>query len=210
MQFKRKKILLLRPHPEGLKTKQDLEAKGAKVTWLPLIKIVEPAEGYERLDLALAHLDTYDGILITSAHAFGAIRSRNRRYREEKIIRADKSGAADIFRQLEKERIAGKRYLYPCSQLAAEDLPKVLGARGAIVDKVIAYETHFCRENYPLIGKAIEEGLDFIFIYSPSQFQALLEAIDHRKSLILANTLVAWGETTRRFIEVHGFNCRGR
>jgi uroporphyrinogen III methyltransferase/synthase len=160
-------IIVTRSRTQASDLVVTLEELGAAVVEFPTIKIVPP-DSYEPLDGAMARLDTYDWLIVTSANTVDYLWERLREAGKDaralghlqvaaigpataaKLasmgIIADyipkEYRAEGIIAGFEERGIAGKRYLLPRALQAREILPDTLRECGAaVVDVVPAYQT---------------------------------------------------------------------
>jgi uroporphyrinogen III methyltransferase/synthase len=143
-----------------------LRELGAEVLSLPTIRFEPPADPAP-LRAAIARLDTYDWVLVTSANtvdffldalwasgrdarAFGRARlgcigPATARRLQERGLRPDVVPEAfvaeGLLDALRAEGLAGRRVLIPRAEVAREVLPETLSAMGAEVDVVPVYRT---------------------------------------------------------------------
>lgn len=198
----------------GGETLTDLAAQlrrlGAEPLIAPTIAIAPPAD-FGPLDAAIGALDRYDGIAFTSANAVRAFRDRLALAgRDLAALAGLRCGAvglataaalaeagreADIVprRQMAEELVAafgdvaGRRILFPASDIARPTLPDGLRARGARVDVVIAYRTIPAapESDAPLVNLLRAGMVDAVTFTSPSTvrgFLDLLPAADLRRA----------------------------
>lgn len=157
-------IVITRPPGQAVELAALLEAAGARVTALPAISI-EPAENASRLDAALAALDTYDWVVLTSVNGVRALAERlaatGRDWSARGRARFAVIGPATA-RALEAQgiapdmmpdeyvaegildalgNVAGQHILLPRADIARQTLADELRLRGADVDEVAAYRT---------------------------------------------------------------------
>ncbi|HOE10465.1 MAG TPA: uroporphyrinogen-III C-methyltransferase [bacterium] len=160
-----KTIVNTRPSDQSAELCKALSDLGALVICLPMIRIVPP-EDPEPLRNAVRGLDRYDWILFTSSNAVDAffealfkegadarrlagcriatVGTKTEESLRERGIIADHTPeqfcSDALFQSLhERESLAGRRVLCPCSSIAPSHLENRLRAAGAVVDRVDAY-----------------------------------------------------------------------
>jgi uroporphyrinogen-III synthase len=152
-----------------------LQSAGARVLHCPSIQIVPP-EDFEPLRERIAHLNEYDWILFTSKNTVEAVAEvlesqllEKRVFGDCKIAVVGKAtGARLALLGLEPElvpsdysaeglaaaleqtgEVTGKKFLFPCSEIARDTLPNKLEELGGHVDRVVAYRTIVSTEPWP-------------------------------------------------------------
>ncbi len=156
-----KTILTTRAAAQSGELRARLEALGARVIECPTIEIV-PVEDWSAVDLAVAALNTYNWLLLTSANAVECLMKRvqlakitceipvavvgtatARRLREwglEPAIIPKEFRAEGLLKAMPTS-LAGLSILFPRAEVAREILPRELRRRGARVDVVTVYRT---------------------------------------------------------------------
>lgn len=160
-----KTILVTRATGQSSQFTEMLKAQGAKVIEMPTLVILPP-KSWEPLDLAIANLDSYDWLILTSANAvesfFARLRDRQKDSRALSKLKIAVVGnkTADILAKqgivpdlIPPDFIADKlvecfppakdlRILFPRVQTGGRDvLIEQLGGQGAIIDAIPAYES---------------------------------------------------------------------
>lgn len=225
-----KRIVVTRAVEQARDLVEQLEALGARVSILPLVRFAEPLDWGE-LDRALDSLSEYDWLFFTSQNAVDCF---SRRCHERGVApsgitpkiaavgpitaeaaRRDGFQVAHVAKQFRGAVLAGdlegeirhKRILLPRSDRANEDLPRQLRARGAIVAEVIAYRTLGPDSADVAAIKSIQTGkVDVVVFYSPSAFHHLLDLVDlsHLQSLVGKVCFAAIGPMTAQAIREAG------
>ena len=191
-------VVITRAAEQSRELKERLEKLGARVLLLPAVSFSEPADTTE-LDRAIASLETYDWLLLTSANAarFFAGRCRKLGRNPEGTDRprcaavgpATASAAAaegfaidyvaEEFLGLALARelgigLAGKRVLLPRSERAGRDLPDALKSAGAEVVEIVAYHTGGVGAAEPGVIEAMREArVDVVSFFSASAVENL-------------------------------------
>jgi uroporphyrinogen-III synthase len=191
-----------------------LRAAGAVVIEVPTVA-VEPPVDQGPLDAALAGLDSYDWLVLTSASGAAALGPR-RDGATPRLAAVGPATAAAMTglgwpsawtpstangRTLARELPVrpGERVLLLRSDLADRMLPSALAARGAIVDDVIAYRTVPRRDPAPELAQAF----DAVVLMSPSAVDGLLNALGDAARLA-GKVLIAAGPTTAAHLAKRG------
>ncbi|MFQ5612317.1 MAG: uroporphyrinogen-III synthase [Anaerolineae bacterium] len=197
-----KRVLLTRPAGQNADFARRLRAAGAIPVEFPTIRI-GPPDDPAPLDGALANLDAYDWLIFTSANGVehfwrrlqlaGAGRVKLDRVRiavvgpataaalMQRKIAVDLIPAEHIAEGLLEAigDVRGQRVLLPAADIARPTLAEGLQAKGAIVDRVVAYQTRPVEEAGDL--RAHLGGLDILTFASSSAvrgFAHLLEGPD--------------------------------
>ncbi len=198
-----RRVAVTRPRERAAALVAALEALGAEVVAAPAIAVAPPAS-YEALDAALAALARYDWLALTSAAAVDAVADRlaalgapagaplppgprvaavgrataeaaRRRLGRVDLVPAVHAadGLADAM-----PGVRGARVLFPAADRARDALPSVLRARGALVDRVVAYRTVDAPPDAlaALATAAAAGALDAVLVASPSAAGALVRA----------------------------------
>jgi uroporphyrinogen III methyltransferase/synthase len=180
------RILVTRSADQAPALSDALAARGAEPVVIPTIRIVAPAS-YAQLDRAIAGLAKTDYLVLTSVVP--------ENYRAEGVV------------ALLKERVSGKRVLYPKAALARELIPAELAKAGAEVVAPTAYASAAPEDAPHRLGRALAEGLDLLTFTASStvdNFVNLLGAED----LVLARQVpvASIGPLTTATAKNHGFN----
>lgn len=187
-------MLVTRAPHQARALAQPLEARGAEVVVAPVIDTVEPGS-WAPADAAIAELERYDWIVLTSTNAvdrfFGRMDDRGVALPEAGGIRIAVVGAATAARLAERgivpdlvpedfraegliERFRslgvtpGTRFLLPRAERAREILPEALSADGAEVDVVPVYRTVPATPDPAVVDRLAKGEVDFITFTSPS------------------------------------------
>jgi uroporphyrinogen III methyltransferase / synthase len=198
-----KRIVITRSAAQSEAIRRELAARGAIPVVVPLVAFAEP-EDFAPLDAAIAEIQRFDWMILTSAQAVRALVKRCEELkrsllRSEKKLRIACVGpvSAEAARQaglpiefvaethsgagLAEElgnRLYGAKVLLPRSDRANPDLPPALKRYGAEVTEVIAYRT--------LRPTATDEGnlrqiadgaADAVLFFSPSAVHHFVELL---------------------------------
>jgi uroporphyrinogen-III synthase len=214
-----RRVAVTRPRERAAALVAALEGLGATVLATPAVTVVPP-ESYAALDDALARLLDYDWLALTSAAAVDAVADRlalrpellahlppvaavgaaTARAAQARLGRADlvpPVHAADALGDAFPYP-RGTRVLFPCADRARDALPDVLRARGATVDRVVAYRT------LPASPEALAEcaarardgTLAAVLLASPSAAGAVARACGAALTAPTAPALVCIGPAT--------------
>lgn len=155
-----------------------LRERGIDVWELPAIQIAPPVS-WDALDSALGSREPYDWIVVTSGNAARAVVERaqeNSFALTQSQIAAVGDATADVLQRggyrvdvipsvstgerlceelLEREDLAEKRVLFPCSDIALPTVPERLRTAGAIVHEAVCYRTM----SVPIDGSAVIDAV---------------------------------------------------
>jgi uroporphyrinogen III methyltransferase / synthase len=195
-----RRILVTRRPEQSSSLVARLREAGATVVEVPLLEIAPP-EDAAPLDEALYAVDRYDWIAFTSANAVRAVADRLRALAPaphwpriasvgpattEAIhehlpgARVDVEPPSDfraegLLAALENGEVRARRFLLPVSHKAREILADGLAARGARVDRVVAYRTLTPANAATALGEALAAGVDVVTFASPSAVESFVE-----------------------------------
>ncbi|MGI9612214.1 MAG: uroporphyrinogen-III synthase, partial [Acidimicrobiales bacterium] len=152
-------VVVCRAEAEARPLLEELESRGASTVALPLHRLAAPADGGAALDDAIADIDAYTWLAVTSANGVRALASRlgdgiptslsvaavgpaTADALAELAIHVDlvpsRATAADLVAAFPIAE-AGSRVLAPLNEAAADTLAAGLEAKGYTVDRVDAY-----------------------------------------------------------------------
>jgi uroporphyrinogen III methyltransferase/synthase len=218
-------VIVLSTRPERTPAFETiLEQTGCEVVHIPLIRIEAP-ESWEALDTALARLDRYAGVLLTSLQA---VRWFVRRLEERGIDRAllpplhavgAKTAAEAAAHGLEVEeipssaygatlaaelpKVEGRLFLQPTSDIAREEVVDGIRARGGDVEQVQAYRTLPASEDALRdVRNLHHRGIGCVAFFSPSAVRQFAAALPEWRQD--ATALAVIGRTTAAEAESHG------
>ena len=189
-----RRVLVTRHWPELM---TGLASLGAIASEVPLIELRPPSDP-RPLDAALGDLGRYDWMVFTSANAVEAVSTRMAALavalpagvslasvgpatteavraawpgtRVEIEPAADFRGAGLVSALAPAVR-KGQRVLLPVSDRAAETVSRGLTARGALVDRVVAYRT-VSADGGQALAQMLRDGVDAAVLASPSAVEA--------------------------------------
>jgi uroporphyrinogen III methyltransferase/synthase len=204
--------------------RERLPLLGAEILECPAIDVIPPEDPKPLRD-CLQKLPDYAWILFTSKHAveavfeelrlmgrdgrsFGACQigvagSATARRLEEYGILADlipqeSSGRGLAKALIERGSLQGKRFLFPASEIAREELPEKLSAEGGAVDRVTAYRTVTFQGEWPFHDRVLSGKVDALCFASPSAVTGFREKVGMEgfERLFSDSTVFSIGPTT--------------
>jgi uroporphyrinogen-III synthase len=190
-----RRIVVTRAAAQSKELRERLEALGAEVVLLPLVRFLEP-ENTADLDCAIRSLEEFDWIIFTSANAvtfflgrcralgcrpaggrtkIAAVGSATRSALEKEGLRAslvpEEFSGAELATKLSPV-IFGTSVLLPRSDRATAELPVMLRRAGANLTEVIAYMTARPEAfDVDLIEEITGGQADAVTFFSPSAFR---------------------------------------
>ena len=204
-----RRVLVTRAAEQAAALSDALARLGAEPIIVPTIAIVPP-KSFAELDQAIARLDQIDYLLLTSVNAVTAFFDRlttlgydHRALGHLQTVAVGPKSAAtlenfgvtadlvpDDFRAegvvaLLKDRVSGKRLLYPKAALARDLIPAELTAAGAEVIAPVAYASAVPVNAASRLQSALVEGLDLLTFTASSTVQNFVDLLD-AESLQLA------------------------
>jgi uroporphyrinogen-III synthase len=189
-----KRIVITRAATQSEALSKQLSMLGAIPVILSLVTFAEP-EDFSALDQAIAQMDRFDWVILTSGQSVRAIVARSESLKiplgqagKKSLIAAVGPASAEAVRlaglpveyvatvhngvALAEElgkRLRGQRVLLPRSDRANPDLPAALKRHGALVTEVVAYRTlqptDVDKQN---LGRLVTGEADAILFFSPS------------------------------------------
>ena len=206
------RVLVTRAGDQAATLTAALHEIGIDPVVVPTIEIVPPVSFVE-LDHAIAELDQVDYLILTSVNAVNAFIDRLvAQGRNPQTLSAMQTVAvgpksaealaargvtADLIPKdyraegvvaLLKDRVSGKRLLYPKAALARDLIPAELTAAGAEVIAPIAYASAPPVDAAEKLQKALADGLDLLTFTASSTVQNFVALLD-TESLILAKQI---------------------
>ncbi len=208
-------VLITRPREQGAEFASLLASEGIRPLFFPAIEILPP-ESWTALDDALARMESFDGIIFTSANAVAAffdrreaagfaggeggalppccaVGEKTRRAAEARGARCTAVPETYDGRHLAEAigGAAGRRFLLPQSDIGREEIAALLEQAGASVERVTAYRTAAPSgaERSRLENMLVEGEVDCIAFFSPSaarNFAALIPAFKQATILVAA------------------------
>jgi uroporphyrinogen III methyltransferase/synthase len=197
-----RRVLVTRAADQAAALSDALARLGAKPITVPTIAIVPP-QSFVELDRAIARLDQVDYLLLSSANAVTAFFDRLSALGHDPralghlqtVAVGPKSAAAlhsygvtadlvpDDYRAegvvaLLKDRVSGKRLLYPKADLARDLIPQELTAAGAEVIAPVAYASAVPAGAAKSLQNALAGGLDLLTFTASSTVRNFVELLD--------------------------------
>lgn len=194
-----RRVLVTRAAHQAGKLSEGLRALGAEPVEVPVLEI-RPPESFEPLDAALATLDRYDWLILTSANTVRAIAERAAELGIEWVqqpllkVAAIGESTAAAARNLGLEitfipesyvaeslvaglavHTAGKAILLARAAAARDVIPDALRAAGASIDVVDAYRNVLPEAAPDLLRQALADGIDAATFTSSSSVTHLAE-----------------------------------
>ena len=199
MNLTNKRVLITRPRAQAEEFASTLKAVGAKPIFFPVIKIVPP-DNFSVLDYAIRSLEQYDWLILTSIHGVDAFFKRLDFLGIKKIpvgLNVAAVGAKTAQRISEHgiqvdympeeylseaisaglgNKVYGKRFLFPQSNLARRVLANEIRNAGGIVTEIVVYRTVL---NTPdsIALDALRAGVEIVTFTSPSTVQNFIAVV---------------------------------
>jgi uroporphyrinogen-III synthase len=195
-------IVLTRRPEQAPELRQALEARGAIVLELPGLEI-GPPQDCGPLDEALRHLERFAWVAFTSANAVRAVGERLRALglavemgrrgpRMAVVGGATAAAVGEVFRgevaalhpaaeqsagalavAFVRQGVAGSRVLLPVSSQGRHDLERGLLEAGALVERVVAYETRVPGGASGALDECLRRDPELFVFASPSAIAGL-------------------------------------
>jgi uroporphyrinogen-III synthase len=210
-----KRIVITRSAAQSEAIARELTARGAIPVVLPLVSFAEP-EDFAPLDAAIAGIQRFDWMILTSAQAVRSVAKRCSDLKRE-IVRAkskvriacvgpvtaeaaqqaglpveyvaETHTGAGLAEEL-GSKLAGAKVLLPRSDRANPDLPVALKRHGAEVSEVIAYRTlRPSAVNENNLSQIVDGETDAILFFSPSAVQHFAELLGGGQLRLLQDRL---------------------
>lgn len=226
-----RRILVTRTRQQASELRQRLADLGADVIEAPTLELVPP-DDWEPIDQALAELDAYDWLLLTSANAVNTMADRFEvlgldarqlaslrlavvgeataealwdRLRVRPDFMPTEFAAESMAGQLIAERgVSGKHILLLRADIARPGLPRLLSEAGAVVDEVVAYQTRLPAElDQRAVDALIAGEVDWVTFTSSSTARNLVTLLGDKASLVgQAKRLSIGPVTTATLVEL--------
>lgn len=225
-----KTVIVTRARAQASALTKKLEAQGARVLEVPAIKIVPPAD-FAPLDKAIAEIDTYKWLILTSVNGveyfFNRLQKASKDSRALCGVKIAAIGSAtaealkgygitadlipsaykaeELADALAEDTKAGDKLLLARAKVARNVLSERLRALGAQVDVVAAYETVADCQNKEELLEALESGEASVVTFtSSSTVTNLLDVLGDKKDLLNKVALAAIGPVTAETLEKNG------
>ena len=195
-----RRVLVTRAAHQAGKLSQGLRALGAEAVEVPVLEI-RPPLSFEPLDAAIANLDTYRWLILTSANAVLALRDRaavlgislagHTALKVAAVGSATARAAAEagltvsfVPESYVAESLAdglagdvtGQRILIARAAIARDVIPEALRLASAIVDVVDAYRNAMPEAAPAQLRQALQQGIDAATFTSSSSVTHLQDA----------------------------------
>lgn len=200
-----KKIIVTRMKEKAGALSSKLQALGAQVIELPVIEI-QPAEYFGPMDRAIRRIGDFDWLIFTSTYGVEAFFERLLRHhkKDARILNKAKIAVvgpesakalerygprADLFpKRFETaglvaefknrfKNLNGKKILLLRAQIAPPALELALGALGAEVTRVTAYQTLLSKKTSPQVNDALKSAANFVTFTSSSTVENFVRII---------------------------------
>ncbi len=227
-----KRIVITRAMAQSEELARELHERGAVPLVFPLVSFAEP-EDSGPLDEAIAGIDQFDWIILTSARAVRALAQHALESRRPLVrsgsrlqvacvgpVTAEAAKTANLpvkyvatthygvaLAEELGSRLSGAKVLLPRSDRANPDLPVALKRHGAAVTELIAYRTLWPTGVDELNLKQIADGLaDAVLFFSPSGVQHFAELFGGEQLRALQDKLAitAVGSVTAKALREAG------
>lgn len=201
-----------------------LHQSGAVILACPCIEIVPP-EDLSSLREAIRHLVEYDWVLFTSKNAVDSVVSilvatpsstelwkrcriaavgaaTARRLAENglqpDLVPEEFTGRGLAQALIEQGQVMGRRFLFPASEIAREELPSLLQQSGGTVDRVTAYRTVTYHHVWPCLTDLLSDPPQAVSFSSPSAAKGFLEKLGEAEFRRITSQAVSFsiGKTT--------------
>lgn len=188
-----KRVLITRSRNQASVLAEKIESLGGEPYEFPTIEIADP-DDFNPLDRAIAEIDSYDWLVLTSVNGVQSFMNRMqvqrtdiRRLSQAKIVaigpktreEIEKYGifcefmpeefvAEAILEVFRGEELKGKKVLLPRADIARKVLPETLRSMGAEVNEAIAYRTVMGEGNTEELIKLLEEKRIHVLTFTSS------------------------------------------
>ncbi len=189
-----KTIVVTRPLEQAMEFSRMLEEEGASTLVYPAVEIVD-TDDWSDCDAALASVDRYSAIVLTSANAADRFfrraadqnvlnalqrmktfvigeKTRNtvHRYGVHTEEMPETASAEELAHVVVRNSNTNDRLVFPKGNLAGNELENILSANGITVDAVTVYRTQepAFDETRRTMVRTIETSADMLTLFSPS------------------------------------------
>lgn len=227
-----KRIVVTRSREQASVFSEMLIDRGATPIEIPSISVVPPSSWTE-MDKALDEIETYHGVIFTSANAIRffiqRLRERGKDIRalkgvmicavgprtaeaiEQYGLKADlvpsEYKAEGVLAALGGEKVKGKRFLIPRAKVAREIIPDGLRKLGAEVTVAVAYENVKPAGDLERIKKLFEDGkIAAVTFTSSSTVNNFVEILGQKeyKKVLTGAVIACIGPVTAKTAEEYG------
>jgi len=209
-----------------------IRKRGGIPVIFPTVRLVPP-DDTGPLDEAIDRLETFDGVLFTSANAArfffehagkrgvrkipGGLRIASvgpgttrelARHGSPVHLTAEKHTAEGLVEALADEGFAGKRFLLPRAQDGREVIPEEIGQRGGTVEIVTVYRNGLPPRDEKVAGEIGESPPDVCTFASPSAFRNffLLLGEERAASVLSRSRIAVIGDVTARAVRERNYS----
>lgn len=209
-----------------------LESRGARAAVLPAISIVDP-DSWDETDRAIAHLDEYNGVFFTSRNAVERFLRRVREIVDNELhcmrhleiyavgekteealeqaglqvtLTPDVFSADAVAESMADQKVEGKRFLFPRSNIGNNVIPRSLRELSAEVDEIVVYKNVPPQQrDLDAVRNALLHGeIDVVTFFSPSAVRNFIQMMGSKS---LERTRVAViGPSTQRAAQALGLS----
>ncbi|HWI54839.1 MAG TPA: uroporphyrinogen-III synthase, partial [Desulfobacteria bacterium] len=211
-----KRVLITRARSQASVFAEKVEDLGAEPWEFPTIEIADPEE-FSPLDAAIAEIEAYDWLVLTSVNGVQSFMNRLRYLKKDirklsniKIVaigpktrdEIEKYGifcefmpeefvAEAIIEIFKTQEIRGKKVLLPRADIARKILPETLKEMGALVTEVTAYRTVEGSGNTDELIRMLEDKKIHVLTFtSSSTVKNFIRKLGDRRSEELLNNAV--------------------
>ncbi|HEX2924227.1 MAG TPA: uroporphyrinogen-III C-methyltransferase [Chloroflexota bacterium] len=212
-----KRVLVTRTRHQASSLASLLRDQGADPVEVPVLKIVPP-ESFDEIDRCILRLGGYDWVAFTSGNGVGIFMSRvkalgldARAFGKARLAAIGPATAEELARhglradlvpeEYVAERLAeamlargmaGRRVLLPRAGEAREVLSDILEECGAIVDRVVCYNTLPALEGADVLRRELASGrIDAVTLASSSTVEYLMEMLGADAIALLDRAVIA-------------------
>lgn len=201
-----KRIAITRSREQAGALRETFETLGAQVVEIPTIEIRPPAS-WQPLDRAIARLEQFDYLLVTSANGvknfLARLRASDRDVRDLKGLKIGAIGPATaaefaktgvkvdfvptryradgLLEVLADHDLHGKAFLIPRAKVARDLVPRALAQRGARVEVAEAYETAVPNFAPGELERLLTPAPDLVTFTSSSTISNFVKLLGERK-----------------------------
>jgi uroporphyrinogen-III synthase len=224
-----KTVLITRPTEDAPRTVALFEKNGFHCVHFPMIEI-SPVENW-----TLPNLETYDGLIFTSANAvrffFSTLTRRElaalktisqinlyavgfktkqalENYSKMPMTVSEKGSAADLAEKILKQGVNEKRFLFVRGTISKRIIPKIIQENGGTCDELCVYENHAPSEsNREALRQFLKENqMDWIAFFSPSAVENFFKIIPSNE-ITTKTKFAVIGESTQKALYDNGFQA---
>lgn len=222
------RVLLTRQLSDSVDLAELIRGHGGEAVCLPMVRIAPPGDA-DPLHGAKEWIEKFDWVVLTSRHAVSSLLKDlpvpgGRRPKISAVgestaaavrhagwpldfVASGKGGAALAEEMMEQEELSGAAVLYPCSNLAGDEVMKRFHDAGAEVTSVEAYRTlppdGADEKVQQTLGEVLDGRIDIAVFASPSAARHFRELVN-REDILQNLTAVSIGKTTAAELKAQG------